>query len=155
MWQGQFPDFLESCKLGQQAANLRVERSFYERAVGYDSEKVFQFEGGIIRAPIREHVPPDPRAAEFRLRNREPGRWKDAKQVEGRAADDDPLLAYLRSINGRVMRPQQQPKMTDVTGSDVRVTGNDVTRSDVTTVTQQEQPSRPIGGSVTMGIGRS
>jgi hypothetical protein len=54
------------------------------------------------------HVPPDPRAAEFWLRNRRPDRWKDAKQLETRGVEDDPLLAFLKSINGRVMRPVEQ-----------------------------------------------
>jgi hypothetical protein len=51
------------------------------------------------------HVPPDPRAREFWLRNRRPDRWKDAKQLETRTADDDPLIAYLKRIDGRVLRP--------------------------------------------------
>lgn len=53
------------------------------------------------------HVPPDPRAGEFWLRNRRPDRWKDAKQLETRIAEDDPLLAFLKSIDGRVLRPAE------------------------------------------------
>ena len=106
-WQLEHEEFCTSCKQGRVAADDRVEQSFYERAVGYtyDSEKLFVVEGEVIRAPIKEHVPPDPRAAEFWLRNRRPDRWKDAKQLETRVAEDDPLLAYLKSIDGRVMRP--------------------------------------------------
>jgi hypothetical protein len=29
----------------------------------------------------------------------------DARQLETRVADDDPFLAYLKSIDGRVLRP--------------------------------------------------
>lgn len=109
-WQLEHEEFCTSCKQGRVAADDRVEQSFYERAVGYtyDSEKLFVIEGEVIRAPIKEHVPPDPRAAEFWLRNRRPDRWKDAKQLETRMAEDDPFLAYLKSINGRVMRPVDQ-----------------------------------------------
>ena len=74
----------------------------------YDSEKLLVVQGEVVREPIREHVPPDVRAAEFWLRNRRPDRWKDAKQLETRTANDDPLLAYLKSIDGRVLRPREQ-----------------------------------------------
>ena len=89
---------------------IASRRSYYERAVGYtyDSEKLFMHEGKIIREPVKVHVPPDPRAGEFWLRNRRPDRWKDSKQLETRVADDDPLLAYLKSIDGRVLRPVEQ-----------------------------------------------
>jgi hypothetical protein len=109
-WQLEHQEFSDSCKQGRDAADERVEQSFYERAVGYtyDGEKVFVVQGEVVRAPTKEHVPPDPRAAEFWLRNRRPDRWKDAKQLETRTADDDPLLAFLKSINGKVLRPVEQ-----------------------------------------------
>jgi hypothetical protein len=106
-WQFEHQEFSDCCKQGREAADERVEQSFYERAVGYtyDSEKILVVQGEVIRAPIKEHVPPDPRAAEFWLRNRRPDRWKDAKQLETRVAEDDPFLAFLKSIDGHVMRP--------------------------------------------------
>ena len=109
-WQFEHEEFSSACKMGQAKADDRVERSYYERAVGYtyDSEKLFMHEGKIIREPVKVHVAPDPRAGEFWLRNRRPDRWKDSKQLETRVADDDPLLAYLKSIDGRVLRPVEQ-----------------------------------------------
>jgi hypothetical protein len=109
-WQFEHQKFSDCCKQGRDAADERVEQSFYERAVGYtyDSEKLLVVQGQVIREPIKEHVPPDPRAAEFWLRNRRPDRWKDAKQLETRVAEDDPLLAFLKSIDGRVLRPVEQ-----------------------------------------------
>ena len=112
-WQlGLHQEFSASCKQGREAADERVEQSFYERAVGYtyDSEKIVVAQGEVVRAPIKEHIPPDPRAAEFWLRNRRPDRWKDSKQLETRVAEDDPFLAFLKSINGRVMRPVEPSK---------------------------------------------
>ena len=106
-WQLEHEVFSSACKRGQEAADDRVEQSFYERAVGYtyDSEKLFIHEGKIIREPVKVHVPPDPKCGEFWLRNRRPDRWKDAKQIEARVAADDPFLQFLKSINGCVMRP--------------------------------------------------
>lgn len=109
-WQLEHQVFSDSCKQGREAADERVEQSFYERAIGYtyDSEKLFMHEGKIIREAVKVHVPPDSRAGEFWLRNRRADRWRDTKQLEARVADDDPLLAFLKSINGRVLRPREQ-----------------------------------------------
>jgi hypothetical protein len=83
-WQACHPEFCEALKAGKVAANERVERSLYHRAVGYtfDSEKVFQFQGAVVRAPVKEHVPPDTTAAIFWLKNRKPNEWRDKQQIE-------------------------------------------------------------------------
>lgn len=83
-WKIEFIEFCEATKAGKSAADDRVERSLYQRAVGYtyDSEKVFQFQGEIIRAPIREHVPPDTAAASLWLRNRRKDDWRDKQDHE-------------------------------------------------------------------------
>jgi Helix-turn-helix domain of resolvase len=137
-WQLEHQEFSDSCKQGRQAADERVEQSFYERAVGYtyDSEKLLVVQGEVVREPIKEHVPPDPRAAEFWLRNRRPDRWKDIKQLETRVAEDDPLLAYLKSINGRVLRPVEQagPPVIEAEYSVLRPKQNN-----------EDAPPRPIG----------
>ncbi len=102
--------FSQACKAGRDEADARVERAYYERAVGftYDSEKVLVVDGEVIHEPTKVYVPPDPRCGEFWLRNRRPDRWKDAKQLETRVADNDPFLTFLKSINGSVMRPVEQ-----------------------------------------------
>jgi hypothetical protein len=108
-WQLEHQVFSASCKQGREAADDRVEASYYERAVGYtyESDRLFLHDGKVIREPLKVHIPPDPRAGEFWLRNRRPDRWKDAKQLETRVAEDDPLLAFLKSIDGRVLRPAE------------------------------------------------
>jgi len=138
-WQFEHEEFSSACKRGQEAADDRVEASYYERAVGYtyDSEKLFMHEGKTIREPVKVHVPPDPRAAEFWLRNRRPDRWKDSKQLETRVADDDPLLAYLKSIDGRVLRPAEQDEPAiEVEYAEVKSEQED-----------EDGPPRLIGGS--------
>lgn len=35
----------------------------------------------IVRAPIKEHVPPDVQAAQFWLKKRRPDRWRDVQQL--------------------------------------------------------------------------
>lgn len=83
-WKHVHPEFCEAVCVGKDALDARVERSLYQRAVGYtfESEKVFNYQGEVVRAPIREHVPPDPSAALNWLKNRQPDKWRDKQDVE-------------------------------------------------------------------------
>lgn len=104
-WKHEKPEFCQSLKVGKGSADERVEQSLYRRAVGYtyDSEKVFQFQGKIVRAEVTEHVPPDTTAGIFWLKNRKPDEWRDRQQVEvGRPGDfermsDDELADFVRA----------------------------------------------------------
>lgn len=82
LWKNKQPEFSEALKAGKSAADERVERSLYHKAVGYtfESEKVFQFQGQIIRAPVREHVPPDTTAMIFWLKNRRADDWREKSE---------------------------------------------------------------------------
>lgn len=83
-WRNSNADFCEAVKVGKDAADDRVERSLYQRAVGYtfQSEKVFQFQGQIVRAETREHVPPDVGGAMNWLKNRRGDKWRDKQEFE-------------------------------------------------------------------------
>lgn len=96
-WRIEHEEFCRAVIAGKDAADERVERSLYNRAVGYtfESEKVFQFQGAIVRAATEEHVPPDPGAAMNWLKNRRADKWRDKQDHEHggaiimRWADDD------------------------------------------------------------------
>lgn len=83
-WASKYDEFCQALKAGKGMADDRVERSLYHKAVGYsfDSEKVFQHQGQIVRAPTREHVPPDTTAAIFWLKNRRKDEWRDKQEHE-------------------------------------------------------------------------
>jgi hypothetical protein len=76
-------------------------------------------------------------AAIFMLKNADPDEWRERREQVTSTAPDDPLLAYLKSIDGRVLRPAEPPTI-------------DVSADDLTTVTtpaprnQIEGPPRPI-----------
>ena len=67
-------------------ADERVERSFYNRAVGYtfDTVKIFMPAGASepVHAPYREHVPPDTGAAMNWLKNRRKETWRDKQDID-------------------------------------------------------------------------
>lgn len=83
-WKNCHPEFCQAVIAGKENADARVERSLYNRAVGYsfESEKVFQFQGDIIRAETVEHVPPDASAALNWLKNRQPDKWRDKQEID-------------------------------------------------------------------------
>lgn len=104
-WQNKHEAFCQALKAGKDAADERVERSLYHKATGYtfESEKVFQHQGEIVRAPIREHVPPDTTAMIFWLKNRRPEAWRDKTEVHHKhsvesMSDDD--LARIAAGRG-------------------------------------------------------
>lgn len=88
-WKAQNADFLQALKGGKAQADDRVERSLYQRAVGYsfDSEKVFSNRGEVVRAKTREHCPPDVTAQIFWLKNRRPGDWRDKQEIDHKSSD--------------------------------------------------------------------
>lgn len=59
IWQAKHPEFMQALKLGKKEADSRVERSLYQKAVGYnyDAVKIFMPAGAkTIYAPHVEHV---------------------------------------------------------------------------------------------------
>lgn len=82
-WKITHPQFCEAVKCGAAAADDRVERAFYNRAVGYTHEtvKIFMPSGADapVYAPYREHVPPDVGAAFNWLKNRRGEVWREKR----------------------------------------------------------------------------
>ena len=81
-WKLKHPEFLESLKRTKEEVDAQVEQSLWRRANGYShhSEKVFQFQGQIIRTNTVEHYPPDPTSMIFWLKNRQPDKWRDRRE---------------------------------------------------------------------------
>jgi hypothetical protein len=101
-WKNTHEEFCQAVKVGKEKSDDRVERALFNRAVGYsfESEKVFQFQGAIIRADTVEHVPPDPGAAMNWLKNRKPDVWRDKIVQEHTGADGSPLVPIINLTGG-------------------------------------------------------
>jgi hypothetical protein len=71
---------------GAQLLRLRVTRSLYSRAVGYNYDAVKIFLPAGSKQPVVvhyvEHIPPDVTAGIFWLKNRDPQHWRDSQQLE-------------------------------------------------------------------------
>ena len=89
-WKILHPEFCQALKVGKDAPDDRVERSLYNRAVGYIYDIVKPMtrslggqDGAVIEMiKLKEHVPPDVTAAIFWLKNRRKDQWRD-KQEHG------------------------------------------------------------------------
>lgn len=84
-WKKDFPEFLESLKKGKSIADANVASKLYNRAIGYDCKatKFATSDGHITDSKeYIEHYPPDTTAAIFWLKNRQPEKWRDRKEVD-------------------------------------------------------------------------
>jgi hypothetical protein len=101
-WKLDYPAFARVFKLGKAAADDRVERSLYSRAVGYDyiAEKPAMTRHGQKTMRYRHHIPPDTAAAVWYLKNRRPDRWRDSFRHEHVATPYDGIenAAELRAL---------------------------------------------------------
>lgn len=89
-WRNVHNDFCEAVTCGKEKADERVARALYNRAVGYtfESEKIqVMRDGSIVRAPMLEHVAPDPAAAMNWLKNRQPDKWRDKQEIDHKSSD--------------------------------------------------------------------
>ncbi len=80
-WQKEHPEFSELLQGWKKHANERVERSLYERAIGYEHHetKFFTYMGEVISSKtVIKHIPPEPGAAKLWLINRGED-WQDKK----------------------------------------------------------------------------
>jgi transposase len=85
-WKRKYPEFLYAIKVGKGVSNGRVERSLYQRGLGYNYEATKIFMPAGSKQPVvvhyTEHGPADVGAAFIWLKNRDPERWRDVQNVE-------------------------------------------------------------------------
>lgn len=90
-WKHDHDEFCQALKGGKDIADERVERSLYQRAIGYEQEEVKIFmPGGAaepVYAPFRAKVAPDVTAAIFWLKNRRAADWREKQEVDHTSSD--------------------------------------------------------------------
>ena len=106
-WRAEHEDFRKSIKLGKSEPDDRVERSLYQRAVGYSHPDVHvsNFQGAVTLTPIVKHYPPDVAAAFIWLKNRRPELWRDKQEIDLKA--DESLAELLKVARERASRPEE------------------------------------------------
>lgn len=84
-WKKEHPEFFASIKEGKAQADAEVASKLYQRAIGYQhpDTHVSNYQGEITLTPLTKHYAPDPVAAIFWLKNRQPAKWRDKIDVVG------------------------------------------------------------------------
>ena len=104
-WRSSKPEFAEALANGKDIADERVERSLYQKAIGYEQDEVKIFMPGgstePVYAPYRAKIAPDTTAAIFWLKNRRSGEWRDKRDVDMNHGVQDSLSDLLGEIDGR------------------------------------------------------
>ena len=93
-WKKDYPEFLESLKKGKNIADANGASRLYNRAIGYNCKATkFATSNGKITdsKEFIEHYPPDTTAAIFWLKNRQPEKWRDKKEVDANVNLGDEL----------------------------------------------------------------
>ena len=111
--------FCQALRAGKEACDDRVERSLYNRAIGYthDAVKIFMpaQASSPVYAPYREHVPPDVGAAKMWLSNRRGEQWRDRQEhvhkfQPGQMTDDQLASIAARGSEGVAASPENPGK---------------------------------------------
>ena len=104
-WRVSKPEFAEVLAAGKEIADERVERSLYQRAIGYEQDEVKIFMPGGAEAPVyapfRAKIAPDVTAAIFWLKNRKGQDWRDKTERDVNHGVQDSLTELLNQIDGR------------------------------------------------------
>lgn len=99
-WKKEHQEFCDSLRRGKMQADSNVAESLYRRALGYShpEEKIFQYEGQPVRVDTTKHYPPDTAAASLWLRNRQPSKWKDNKNLALTGEKEDKIDEIIVTV---------------------------------------------------------
>lgn len=100
-WKHDHDDFCHALKVGKEIADDRVERSLYQKAIGYEQQDVKIFMPANaeepVYAPFVAKISPDTTAAIFWLKNRRSQEWRDKRETELTGAEGGPLqVSWLK-----------------------------------------------------------
>lgn len=125
-WKIDHPEFSESLKKGKEIADAEVAHSLYHRAKGFehDEVQVFQYQGEPVIVPITKYYAPDTGAAMAWLKNRQPDKWRDNRDI---------TIDVNHSMEGflEFMQGMQQAQICDANIIDVEVVTESDTNEDI------------------------
>ncbi len=93
-WKKNHPEFSESLKRGKDEADAKVASKLYHRAIGYEHPEIITaaYQGQITDTmTVTKHYAPDPTAAIFWLKNRQPEKWRDKQELDLGNKDGKPF----------------------------------------------------------------
>lgn len=103
-WKNKHTDFSESIKRGKQIADATVAEKLYHRAIGYSHPEIItaSHQGQITDTmEVIKHYAPDPTAAIFWLKNRQPQKWRDKQDIEHSGTMTTEVKHDLRKLSAK------------------------------------------------------
>lgn len=108
-WRKEHESFDEAIERGKNAADAKVEKSLYQRALGYtvtDEEKVVEMDQDGNVKPIRiktikKHITPDTMAMMYWLNNRSRKYWNQRQEIAVDTNEDGVDVRIYLPENGR------------------------------------------------------
>lgn len=93
-WLQTHKEFSTAVKKGRSHVDAQVEKSLYQRALGYSHPDVHisTHEGRVIVTDITKHYPPSEVACIFWLKNRKPAEWREKQEVTVQNPDGSNLI---------------------------------------------------------------
>lgn len=106
-WKLDHDDFCEAMKVGKEIADTRVERSLYQKAVGYDYKeeqahkiKEEQYKESIEIVEVTKHNPADTTAIKFWLINRRKEDYRERTEIDHTSKGKEIFTFNVRELDG-------------------------------------------------------
>jgi transposase-like protein len=93
-WKNKHEEFALALKSGKVEADSVVASKLYHRAIGYEHIETItaSYQGQITdKLDVIKHYAPDPTAAIFWLKNRQPDKWRDKQELDLGNKDGKPF----------------------------------------------------------------
>ena len=90
-----YPQFSQALKEGKREADAKVEKALYKNATGYRYREEVLTNKGDIRE-VERYAKPKTGAQKMWLKNRQPDKWKDKKEISGEL-EINPVKAILKA----------------------------------------------------------
>lgn len=102
-WKQKYPEFCKSIKSGKVVADAQVAESLFKRATGIEVTEVEVRDDGKkkVKRVTKKHIPPDPTAQIFWLKNRQPELWRDKPTVENLVQEAVPVQIVVQTVDAR------------------------------------------------------
>lgn len=104
-WMNSHPEFLQAVTRRRREADDHVANALYRRALGYEYVEVTTKveEGGeegekVTETTTPKHLPPETKAAQLWLHNRQPGEWQNKATIEITSDHADRVDAICRKL---------------------------------------------------------
>lgn len=103
LWKTTYPEFSDSINKGKDIADAEIAASLYERAKGYQhpEELAFHYQGEIITHQTTKQYPPDTKAAQIWLTNRQRKKWKNIPEDDSAGERPPPMQPIIDDTDGK------------------------------------------------------